>query len=178
MLWRYKRRAIPRSVTLNEAEQVLKYPNRVSELIRTDGYKRPDDLCKLLADTDMVRTVVNEHYGDYLGLVDLKIEVLHRAMSQHRDLVKELTHIVHMQGAHIENTFTTLDGEKETDDQVTARKKEEEIRVCNEVLTAERIGAERVREISDMPPRTVTDADRRAKNRAYVEATFGDVRGG
>ena len=52
------------------------------------------------------------------------------------------------------------------------------MRVCNEVLAAERIGAERVREISDTPPRTVTGADRRAKNRAYVEATFGEVRGG
>ena len=70
-------------------------------------------------------------------------------------------------------TETTL----ETEDQVAARKKEEEMRVCNEVLTAEKIGAERVREISDMPPRMVTDANRRAKKRAYVEATFGEVRG-
>ena len=31
---------------------------------------------KLLVDTDMVRAVVNEHYGDYLGLVELKVEVL------------------------------------------------------------------------------------------------------
>ena len=175
LLWRYKRRTIPRSATLDEAEQVLKFPNRINELIRTDGYTRPDDLSKLLKDTDMVRTVVNEQYGDYVGLVDLKIEVLHRAMNQHRDLVKELTHIIHMQGAHVENTFTALDGEKETEVQVATRKKEEEERVCNEVLNAERISPERVREISDQ--RSVSDADRHAKNRAYVEATFGEIRG-
>ena len=96
-------------------------------------------------------------------------------MNQHRDLVKELTHIIHMQGAHVENTFTALDGEKETEAQVATRKKEEEERVCNEVLNAERIGAERVREISDQ--RLVSDMDRHAKNRAYVEATFGEIRG-
>ena len=175
LLWRYKRRTIPRSATLDEAEQVLKFPNRINELIRTDDYTRPGDLSKLLRDTDMVRTVVNEQYGDYVGLVDLKIEVLHRAMNQHRDLVKELTHIIHMQGAHVENTFTALDGEKETEAQVTTRKREEEERVCNEVLNAERISAERVREIGDQ--RLVSDADRHAKNRAYVEATFGEIRG-
>jgi len=175
LLWRYKKRVIPRSVTLDEAEQVLKCPNRINELIRTDGYSRPDELSRLLIDTDMVRTVVNEQYGDYIGLVELKVEVLHRAMNQHRDLVKELTHIINMQGAHLENTFTALEGEKDTEQQITERREEEQRRKVNEVLFAEVIDASRVKEINDMPPRMVTDADHLAKQRAYVIATFGDI---
>ena len=170
-----KKRVIPRSVTLDEAEQVLKCPNHINELIRTDGYTRPDDLSKLLIDTDMVRTVVNEQYGDYIGLVELKIEVLHRAMNQHRDLVKELTHITNMQGAHLENTFTALEGDKKTEQQIAKRREEEQRRKGNEILFADVIGASRVKEINDMPPQMVTDADRLAKQRAYVIATFGGI---
>ena len=173
--WRYKRRVIPRSATIDEAEQVLKRPNHINELIRTDGYTRPDNLPKLLVDTDMVRTVVNEHYGDYIGLVGLKVEVLHRAMNQHRGLVKELTHIIHMQGAHLENTFTALDGDKSTEEQIAKRKEEEQRRIGNGILFADVIDDRRVKEINDTPPRMVTDADRRAKNCACVIATFGGI---
>lgn len=174
-LWRFKRRVIPHPVTLDEAEQVLKCPNHINELIRTDGYSRPDELSELLIDTDMVRTVVNEQYGDYIGLVELKIEVLHRAMNQHRDLVRELTHIINMQEAHLENTFTALDGDKGTERQIAKRKEEEQRRKGNEILFADIIDASRVKEINDKPPQMVSKEDRLAKQRAYVIATFGMI---
>ena len=174
-LWRFKRRVIPYSATLDEAEQVLKCPNHINELIRKDGYSRPDELSRLLVDTDTVRAVVNEQYGDYIGLVELKIEVLHRSMNQHRNLVKELTHIINMQGAHLENTFTVLEGDKKTEQQIAKRREEEQRRKGNEILFAEVIDASRVKEINDMPLQMVTDADRLAKQRAYVIATFGHI---
>ena len=180
--WFRFRRILPQGqYSFDEAREMLLNPMKIEEALKDrshDGSDTTTDDTNSprinlgyvldLADSDMIRTVVENKITKHSGLVDLMTRVLQGDLNRPRDILTDIIRIAKMQEATVTHTYNFEEPPEDalgTNKAMSEKKKEREKQEIDAIYSAERPTREQL--IDD-------SATREQKRLEYAIRTFGE----